>query len=53
MCTVDDISGGLPCLRLARWRWDPIEDHPVFLCNFHAEPLLATAGAFEAVSSDG
>lgn len=39
-CTVSDIIGGVPCLRLARWRWEPLEDHPVFLCNFHAEPLL-------------
>lgn len=39
MCTVDDIIGGEPCLRVAVVEWQPDEDHPVFLCNFHAEPL--------------
>jgi hypothetical protein len=40
MCTVDDIIGGEPCLRLAQVEWRPVVyEHPVFLCNFHAEPF--------------
>jgi hypothetical protein len=45
MCTVDDLLGPLaePCLRLARWVWQPSpDDHPVYLCNYHAEPLHAS-----------
>jgi hypothetical protein len=42
MCTVDDLIGGEPCLRVARYEWQPAPDaHPVHLCNFHAEPLVA------------
>lgn len=44
MCTVDDLLGPLaePCLRVARWEWQPDpDDHPVYLCNYHAEPLHA------------
>ena len=40
MCTVDDITGEEPCLRVAQVIWHPTErDHPVYLCNFHAEPF--------------
>jgi hypothetical protein len=40
MCTVDDLVGGTACLRVARWVWHPVQDdHLVYLCNFHAEPL--------------
>jgi hypothetical protein len=40
MCTVDDIIGGEPCPRMAQHVWQPeMADHPVFLCNFHAEPF--------------
>ncbi len=40
MCTVDDLTGGKPCLRVARHVWRPeADDHPVYLCNFHAEPF--------------
>lgn len=40
-CTVDDLTDGEPCHRLAQWEWHPDGDldYPVFLCNFHAEPL--------------
>jgi len=40
MCTVDDITTEPPCPRVAAWRWNPEGEHPVFLCNFHAEPIL-------------
>ena len=40
MCTVDDLIGGEPCLRVAQWKWAADGEHPVHLCNFHAEPLL-------------
>jgi hypothetical protein len=41
MCTVTDITGGPECPRVARWEWRPDSvSPPVFLCNFHAEPLL-------------
>jgi hypothetical protein len=44
MCTVDDLTGGEPCSRVAQWTWQPEEeDHPVFLCNFHADPLITPA----------
>jgi hypothetical protein len=40
MCTVDDLIGGEPCLRVAQHVWHPeADDHPVYLCNFHAEPF--------------
>lgn len=40
MCTVDDLTGEPPCLRVAQHVWYPEEDdHPVYLCNFHAEPF--------------
>jgi hypothetical protein len=40
MCTVDDIIGGEPCLRVAqRVRHPEADDHPVYLYNFHAEPF--------------
>ena len=42
MCTVDDMVPEPPCLRVAQWRWEPPGEHPVFLCNFHAEPLTAS-----------
>jgi hypothetical protein len=50
MCMVDDIIGGKPCLRVARRVWHPeVDGHPVYLCNFHAEPFApfseATPGA--------
>ena len=53
MCTVDDLTGGEPCLRIARWCWMPEGEHPVFLCNFHAEPLIepAPANAAEALQT--
>ena len=39
-CTVDDLIGGEPCLRAAQRVWHPeADDHPVYLCNFHAEPF--------------
>ncbi len=46
LCTVDDLIGGDPCTRVARWKWQPDGPgtHPVFLCNFHAEPLTADGG---------
>ena len=40
MCTVNYVVGGEPCLRVARHVWHPEADsHPVYLCNFHAEPF--------------
>ncbi len=34
ICTADDLTGGEPCLRAARWVWQPDPaDHPAFLCN--------------------
>ena len=40
-CTVGDLDGQEECLRLAAWEWRPdSEDHPLFLCNFHADPLM-------------
>ena len=42
MCTVADWVGGDECLRLAMWRIEPPDDHPVFLCNFHAEPFYGS-----------
>lgn len=40
MCAANELLGGEPCLRVAQWEWRPEDDaHPVFLCNFHAEPL--------------
>ncbi len=39
LCTVDDLIGGEPCLRLAQWEWRPEGQHPLYLCNFHAEPF--------------
>ena len=46
MCTVDDLTGEEPCRRVAQWQWQPDGPgtHPVFLCNFHAEPLTANRG---------
>jgi len=40
MCTVDDITPEPPCPRVAAWCWQRVGQHPVFLCNFHAEPFL-------------
>jgi len=52
MCTVDDLTGGEPCLRVAQWVWRPSPaDHPVHLCNYHADPLLD--GAAGPVSVPG
>jgi hypothetical protein len=50
MCTVDDlVPAEGPCLRVAQWIWHPVaDDHPVHLCNFHAEPLMPAS-----VTSDG
>jgi hypothetical protein len=44
-CTVDNPIGGEPCQRLAQWecQMEPDGD-PVFLCNFHAEPLMPLPG---------
>jgi hypothetical protein len=44
LCTVDDMTGEEPCRRLAQWQWQPggPGTHPVFLCNFHAEPLTSS-----------
>ena len=40
MCNIGDIIGGEPCLRVAQHVWHPeADDHPVYLCNFHAEPF--------------
>jgi hypothetical protein len=39
LCTIDDITGEAPCRRLAQWVWELDDGHPVFLCNFHAEPF--------------
>lgn len=50
MCTVDDMIGGEPCLRVAQWEWQPEGTHPVFLCNFHADPLLPSS-AFTPVNT--
>jgi len=44
MCTVDDFTTEPPCPRVAAWRWNPEGEHPVFLCNFHAEPILSQPG---------
>jgi len=49
MCTVDDLTGEEPCLRVAQWEWSPDGEHPVFLCNFHAEPFQAAPGTDGAV----
>lgn len=40
MCSVADWIGGDECLRVAQWRVEPPDEHPVFLCNFHAEPFV-------------
>ncbi len=41
MCTVGDITGE-ECQCIAQWEWATVDDdHPVWLCNFHAEPLIA------------
>ncbi len=42
MCTAADLTGEDPCLRLAQWIWHPEGDRPVWLCNFHAEPLAGS-----------
>lgn len=40
LCTVGDLIPGEDCRRVAQWEWHPkTDDHPVFLCNFHAEPF--------------
>lgn len=52
MCTVDDMIGGEPCLRVAQWEWKADGEHPVHLCNFHAEPLLDGAAGMTAANCE-
>lgn len=44
MCTAGDLTGE-ECQRVARWEWRPDDEHPVWLCNFHAEPFIEPAPA--------
>lgn len=39
LCTASDLTGEPECRRVARWEWPQDDGHPVFLCNFHAEPF--------------
>jgi hypothetical protein len=45
MCTVSDLIEREECQRIAQWVWHPKpDDHPVYLCNYHAEPFTASPG---------
>lgn len=41
MCDYGDLKDGEECLRVAQyeWRWSDEAD-PLFLCNYHADPLI-------------